>query len=146
MRIMFRLFVIIGTASLIMATIYFGIIFALLPILQRPNPSRAMQMIVLPVVVFAPVGVAAWWIFRRLRSSYSFRTARATAIVFGVFTPVSLAVAFPLSTIAGAYSERLMGHPSFGPSGAFVGIVIMTAFLSFLPCAFTLWIVRRDRS
>lgn len=142
MRPMFRLFTIVGTAAVITTGVYFGIVLALLPLLQKPNPSRVSQIIVLPVVVLVPVGVAAWWIFRKLRSSYPTRTARTTAIVFGLFTPVSLGVAFPLSVFVGAYAEGIGGYPAFGLAGAIVGIVIMVALLGFVPCATALWITR----
>ncbi|HWR37704.1 MAG TPA: hypothetical protein VN622_17720 [Clostridia bacterium] len=144
MRTTFRLCVIIGVASLITTATYFGLILALLPLLQKPNLPTAVQVPVLAVVVLTPVGVAAWWIFKKLRPDYSVRTARAAAIAFTVFTPISLGVAFPLSTIVGAYSEGLAGYPFFGFAGAFVGVVIITALLSFVPCAFTLWIARHD--
>lgn len=143
MRCMFRLFTIVGMAAVITTGVYFGIVLALLPLLQRPNPSRVTQIIVLPVVVLIPVGVAAWWIFRKLRSSYPLRTARTTAIVFGLFTPVSLGVAFPLSVFVGAYAEGIGGYPAFGLAGAIVGIVIMVALLGFVPCAVALWITRQ---
>jgi hypothetical protein len=144
-RLVFRLLTIIGTASLITTGIYFGLIFLSLPFLQRPNPPRVVQMIVLPVVVLTPVITAAWWIFKKLRSIYPPRVARTIAVVFGLFTPVSLGVAFPLSLLVGAYSEGLGGYPAFGLIGAIVGIVIMTAILGFVPCAFALWITQRDR-
>jgi hypothetical protein len=144
MRTTFRLFVIVGTASLITTATYFGLILALLPLLQRPSLPRGVQVVALAVVVLTPVGVAAWWISKKLRSDYTARTARAAAIAFGVFTPVSLGVAFPLSAILGAYSEGLAGYPFFGLVGAFVGVVLVTALLSFVPCLFTIWIARRD--
>jgi hypothetical protein len=144
MRIIFRLFMIVGTASLITTGVYFGLILALLPLLQRPDPPRVMQILVLPIVVLTPVGVAGWWIYRKLRLSYPPRTARATAIVFAACTPVSLGVALPLSLFVGAYSEGFGGHPSFGLIGAIAGMVIMIALLSFVPCAAALWLARRD--
>ena len=143
MRTTLRLFVIVGVASLITTATYFGVVLALLPILRRPNLPRLVQVPLLAVVVLTPVCFAAWWIFKRLRANYPVRTARAAAIAFGVFTPVSLGVAFPLSTIV-AYSEGLAGYPVFGFLGAFVGVVIMAALLSFVPCAFVLWIARHD--
>lgn len=142
-RVVFRLLAITGTASLITTSIYFGLIIALLPLLQRPHPHRVVQVIMLSVVVLAPAIVAAWWISTRLRSNYPPRAARATAIVFGLFTPVSLGVALPLSLLAGAYSEGIGGKPAFGLVGAIVGIVVMTAMLGFVPCAFALWITTR---
>lgn len=139
-----RLFVTVGVASLITTATHFGLILVLLPLLQRTNLPLVVQVIVLAVVMLTPVGVAAWWVFRNLRPNYPTRTARVAAITYGVFTPVSLGVAFPLSTIVGAYAEGLVGHPFFGLVGAFVGVVIVTASLSFAGCAFTLWIARRD--
>lgn len=144
MRTTFRLFLIVGVASLITTATYFGLVLALLPILRTPSLPRLVQVPLLVVVVLTPVSLAAWWIFRRLRTNYPVRMARAAAIAFGVFTPLSLGVAFPLSTIVGAYSEGLAGYPIFGFLGAFVGVAIMAALLSFVPCAFTLWIVRHD--
>lgn len=144
MRNMLRLFVIVGTASVVTTTTYWGIVLAFLPVLQQPNRPRIMQMIALLIMVLTPAGAAAWWLFRRLRTSYSLRIARAIATAFGVFMPVSLAMASPLSRIVGGYSEHVMGHPAFGLVGAFAGTIIITALLSFVPCAFTLWIARRD--
>lgn len=143
MRTMFRLFTTVGTAAVITTGVYFGIVLALLPLLQRPDPSRLTQIIVLPAVVLIPVGVAVWWIFRRLRSSYSPRTARTTAIVFGLFTPVSLGIAFALSLFVGAYAEGIGGYPAFGLAGAIVGIVIMVALLAFVPCSVASCMTRR---
>lgn len=144
MRTTLRLFVIVGVASLITTATYFGVVLALLPILRRPDLPRLVQVPLLAVVVLTPICLAAWWIFRRLRANYPVRTARAAAIAFGVFTPVSLGVAFPLSTIVGAYSEGLARYPVFGFLGAFVGVAIIAALLSFVPCAFALWIARHD--
>jgi hypothetical protein len=144
-RTMLRLFVIVGTASLITGGIYFGVILAFLPLLQRPNPPRMMQVIMLPVVALTPAGVAAWWMFRRLRARYPPRTARVTAIVFAVFTPVSLGAALPLSLLVGAYSEGFAGYTAFGLVGAIVGIVMIIALLGLVPCAVALWVTRRHR-
>ena len=99
-------------------------------------------MALLAVVALTPVCFAAWWIFRRLRANYSVPTARATTIAFVVFTPLTLGVAFPLSALFGAYSEGLAGYPVFGLLGAFVGVAIIAALLSFVPCALALWVVR----
>lgn len=146
MRNTFRLFAIVGVASLITTTMYFGVILALLPVLRRPNLPRIVQAVVLAVTLATPIGAAAWWIFKKLRPNYSQRTARAAAIAFGLFTPVSLGVGVLLSTIIGAYAEGLAGYPFFGLAGAFLGIVIVTTLLSFVPCVFTLWITHRGEA
>jgi hypothetical protein len=96
------------------------------------------------LAVLTPIGVAVWRIYKKLRPDYPARTARKGATAFGVFIPVSLGVAFPLSTLVGGYSEDLARLPFFGLVGAFVGVVILTALLSLVPCALMLWIDRHD--
>lgn len=140
-RTTYRLFAIVGAAT---TATYFGLVLALLPLLQRPSLPRLVQVPVLAVVVLTPVAVAVWWIFKKLRPNYSARTARKGAIAFGLFTPVSWGVAFPLSTLSGAALGDWAGIHFFGLVGAFVGVVAMTALLSLVPCAFTLWIERHD--
>ena len=80
--------------------------------------------------------------FKKLRPNYSARMARKGAIAFGVFMPVSWGVAFPLSTLSGAALGDRAGIHFFGLVGAFVGVVTVTALLSLVPCAFTLWVDR----
>jgi len=140
-RTTYRLFAIVGAAT---TAAYFGLFFALLPLLRRPNLPRLVEVPVIAVVILTPVAVASWWIFKKLRPDYPWRTARKGAMAFAMFTPVSWGVAFPFSTLVGAYSEALTRLPFFGLVGAFVGVVTMTALLSLVPCAFTLWIDRHD--
>jgi len=140
-RATYRLFAIIGAAT---AAAYFGLVFASVPLLQKPGLPRLVRVPVQAVMVLTPIGVAAWWIFKKLQPNYSARTARKGAIAFAVFTPVSWGVAFPLSTLSGAALGDRAGSHFFGLVGAFVGVVTMTALLSLVPCAFTLWIERHD--
>jgi hypothetical protein len=144
MRNTLRLFVIVAAASLIFTAMYFGLTFVLLFLLHGSNLPRVVQVIVLVVTVLTPVAVSAWWIFKKLQPNYPAHTARSVATAFGVLTPISLCVALPLSTIVGGYSEALAGYPIFDLVGALVGTAIMTALLSFLACAFTLWIARLE--
>lgn len=65
-------------------------------------------------------------------------------MAFAVFTLVSWGVAFPLSTLSGAALGDWAGSHFFGLVGAFVGVATMTALLSLIPCALTLWIDRHD--
>lgn len=143
MRAMLRLFAIVGISSVITTGVYGALVLMLFPVLQRPNPSWVTQTIVLSILVLTPVVIAAWWMFRKLRLSYPLRTARATAVAFGISTPVALGIAFPLSALVGAYSEKLAGYPVFGLIGAIVGIVVMIALLGFVPCAVALWVTRQ---
>jgi hypothetical protein len=140
-RTTYRLFAIVGAAT---SAVYCGMVLASLPLLQKLGLPRFVQVSIQAVMVLTPIGVAVWWIFKKLRPNYSARTARKGAMAFGVFTPVSWGVAFPLSALVGGYSEFWTGHSFFALVGAFVGVVTMTALLSLVPCAFTLWIERHD--
>jgi hypothetical protein len=93
--------------------------------------------VLMTAVWLAAFGLAIWWMFHKLRALYTRREARAMAIAFGVFTPVSLGLALVLSEISGGYGEWLIGHPWGGLAGAFVGTVAITALLNFIVC----WIV-----
>lgn len=113
-RSTYRLFAIVGAAT---TAAYFGLFFALLPLLRRPNLPRLVEVPVMAVAVLTPVAVASWWIFKKLRPDYPARTARKGAIAFGVFMPVSWGVAFPLSTLVGGCSEFWTGDSFFALVG-----------------------------
>jgi hypothetical protein len=140
-RTTYRLFAMVGAAT---SAVYCGLVFASVPLLQKPGLPRLVQVPMQAVMVLTPIGVAAWRIFEKLRPNYSARTARKGAIAFALFTPVSWGVAFPLSTLSGAALGDWAGIHFFGLVGAFVGVVTMAALLSLVPCAFTLWIERHD--
>lgn len=110
----------------------------------RDPIRRFVSAFMQAVIVLTPIAVAAWWVFKRLRPDYPARTARKGALAFAVFTPISWGVAFPLSTLAGGYSQLWARYPSFALAGAYNGVVAVTASLSLVPCAFTLWVDRHD--
>ena len=133
-----RLFVIVGQAALIVTGAYLALVLVTLKFALTPGEEEiegAMMAIV-------PVGVAAWWIFRKLQAHHPRREARAAAIVFAVFTPMALLMALLVAQIFGGYSGVLFGNPLAFP-GALVGIVILVSIVSFVPVVFTLWIIRR---
>jgi hypothetical protein len=94
------------------------------------------------VAVFLPAGVALWWTSRRLRTVFQRREARAISAAFGVFAPITLAVALGLSPITGGYAELLGRRPVFGLVGALLGTAMVIALLSFLVCATVLRVTR----
>ena len=91
---------------------------------------------------FIPIAVATAWISRKLRAVYPRREARALSIAFDLFTPISLAVSFVLAEITGGYAEILAGPKFFGLIRAFIGVALMTAFLSCLVCSVVFRITR----
>lgn len=143
MRDKFWLFIVVGKAALMTTLGYFGLVLGVLglKIAVTPGEQQILKATIGFLMVFLPIGIAAWWIFRKLQARYTRREARAVATAFGVFTPVSLAVATVLSQIPAGYAAFL-GRP-FGLIGAFAGIVVMTTTLSFLVCLFTLSMTRR---
>lgn len=142
MRDAFRFFAIVGKAALIAAGGLFALVLALTLFGFNPDHKPAWAEILVLVACFLPLGVATAWMFRKLRTVYSRREARAVSIGFGLFTPVSLGVALVLAEITGGFSQVLAGSMILGLIGAFVGAVVITAVLSSLVCALVLRVTR----
>jgi hypothetical protein len=142
MRDTFRLFVIVGKAALIVTAGCFALVWSSIPLGVETDLRPVRGEILGALACFVPIGVATVWIFRKLRTAYPRREARAVATAFGVFTPISLMVSLVLAEITGGYAEALAGRPSFGLIGAVVGTVVITALLSFLVCMLVLRVTR----
>jgi hypothetical protein len=110
---------------------------------RPPASPTTIQAVALTIIMFAPVAVGAYWIFRKLRSRWQRREALAVAISFAVFSPLSLVAAIPLAVIPGGYASYL-GRP-FGLVGSLLSIVLMLWLANFLPSLFILWLLRRLR-
>jgi len=139
MRDTMRLFVVVGKAAVIVAC--GGFALALIGVKAAHTPGR--EEILGVMEAFLPPGIAAWWIFRELRTFYARRDAQVAAITFATFTPFFLLVGLVLSPISGGYAEMFIGLRFFGLVGAFVGITVITTLLSFIACSLVLWIRRR---
>jgi hypothetical protein len=146
MRDTFRLSVIVGKAALIVTTGCFALVLASRMLGFKPDIKPIQGEILGVVACFIPIAGATAWISRKLRAVYPRREARALSIAFGIFTPISLAVSFVLAEITGGYAEILAGPKFFGLIGAFIGVALMTAFLSFLVCSVVLRITRLAQS
>ena len=111
-------------------------------IAMTPGDHQILKTTMVFLMVFLPIGIAAWWLFRKLlQGRYTRREARAVATAFGVFTPVSLAIATVLSQIPGGYAAFL--GRSFILIGAFAEVVVTTTILDFPVCLLTLSMTRR---
>ena len=138
-RSLFRLFVIVAEAAFIVTAGCFGLVLAAVLLGFKPEQIPATgEMLGTAALLFILVAAAIRWMFRRLRTVYSRREARAVSTAFGLFTPVSLAVALVLAEITGGYAEILVGRRAFGLVGAFLGTMVITGFLSFVVCALVL--------
>ena len=140
-----RLFSVVAVGSLIATALYFGLALGLNALLQRPSVPRTVQGIGVAITVLAPICIAAWWIFRRLRAFYERRAARSAAIAFGVFTPLPLAISLLLGPIIGGYTGNFLAAQSrwVAFSGAVTGIVVMIALTTFVTSLSAVWIVQR---
>jgi fumarate reductase subunit C len=137
MRDTLRLFIIIGKAALIVTAGCF-VLEVLIGFL--PQLTTAEEATLGALMVLSSNGAAVWWASRKLRTVYSRREARALSVAFGVVTPVSLLVALAVSPMFG-YSELVLGG-SFVLVGVFVGIVALTALLTFFVCVLVLRVTR----
>jgi hypothetical protein len=137
MRDKFTLFIAVGKAAL-MTTIGYSVL-GLLGFKAATTPTG--QGIFVIAGALLPNGLAAWWIFRELQKQYARRESRAVATAFGIVTPLSLSVAIVLSQIPGAYAEVALGRRFILPA-VFIGIAIVTTFLSFASSVFVLRFTR----
>jgi hypothetical protein len=137
MRDAFRLSVIVGKAALIVTAGFCALMLGIFSSGFNPQLKSVGVGILVAVAVFLTIGVATGWMFRKLRTVYPRREARAVSTAFGVFTPASLVVSVVLAQIPGGYAEMLAG-PHFALIGVFVGLVGVTGFLSVLLCALVL--------
>jgi len=134
------------TASFLLTLISFKVLLPPgAPLAPPPRVPSPAEVITLALMILAPAALGGWWVFRKLRIHYGRREARAAGITFGVFSPVPLIVGLTLGEIIGGSTEDLFGT-SFALPGAFVGIVLIIAVLSFLPSALALRIAHRSRS
>jgi fructose-specific phosphotransferase system IIC component len=138
----FRLFVIVGKASLVADGGFLALVFTLARFGPNPDYISAWAEILILVACFLPLGVATAWMFRKLQTFHTRREARAVTIAFGLFTPISMGVSLVLAEITGGYAQVLVGPMIFGLIGAFVGSVLITALLSSLVCALVLRVTR----
>jgi hypothetical protein len=142
MRDTFRLFVIVGKAALIVTIGGFALVWTSMLLGFKPDLKPVRGEILGVLLCFLPIGVATAWMFRKLLTVYPRREARAVSIAFGLFTPISLGVSLVLAEITGGYAEALAGRRFFGLIGAFIGTVVITAFLSLLVCALVIRVTR----
>ncbi len=140
-----RLLLITAMGSVIATVLYFGLALVFAGLLQRPSVPRIVQGIGVALTVLVPICLAAWWIFRKLRTLYGQRDARVAAITFGVFAPVPLAISLLLGPIVGGYTGMFLGTDSrlVAFSGVVLGIVLMIALMTFVASLLALWITRR---
>jgi len=131
----------VGEASLLAVTAYFVLALAGAENLQKSDVPRSLQAVAVLLTVLLPVCAAGWLLFRRLDRQYEKGNAKAIAITFCVFTPLSLSIAILLASITGGYLGFL-GRP-FGLVGAFAGMVVITTLSSFMACMIAVWIIRR---
>ncbi len=139
-----RFFIVVAEAALILTTLWFALVLISMAVGIDPDRAPPIRTDILGGVTFLlTIGATTWWFFRRLRSHWAKREAKAAAIAFGIFAPLSFIVATFLSPITGGYTEGLVGRRFFGLVGAFLGVAVITALLSFIACSLVLWITRR---
>jgi len=130
------LFIVVSRASLITST---GCLVPLLTF-KISMTTRALQVLALGAMMI-PTGIAAFWMFRKLQLRHTAREAKAVAIAFSIFAPIGLMIAIVFAEIPGGYAELFLGS-RFALVGVFASIPVITAFASYVPCLFVLWMTR----
>jgi len=111
---------------------------------REPSIGEAITLVAFFVV---PAALGFWWILRKLRAEYPRRQALGAAIAFALVSPVPVMLGLVLGPIVGGYTGIFLGTESrlVAFSGAALGIVVMIALMTFIPCLLALWITRPTR-
>jgi hypothetical protein len=139
MRDKFLLLSLVGRAAFMMTLACFAPVAVVLGL--KIAVTREEQMILGATMILLPTGIAAWWVFRNLRTRCTRAEAWAVATTFAVFAPVSLLIGTILAEITGSYAGYL--GPHLGLLGAFAGIVVVLTLGTFVPSQVALWIAGR---
>lgn len=135
-----KLFMTVGAGSIVftVASLAFVLAVWLLrrTILDGPISSHDATIGAILIVII-PDALAAWWIFRRVRSNRSRDDARRAATAFAVSAPVVLAIGYPLGFLVGGYAEVILGGRFILPAVASFIIVLMI----FAPSAVVMWVL-----
>jgi len=143
MREGLRFLIVVGKAALIVTIGWFALALTLILVGFKPELIPAKGEILVAMALLLPLGVAVWWMFRKLQARYKRNEARSATIAFAVFAPVSLFMGLLLGQIFGGYAEMLLENRLFAFGGALVGITVIITFVSVVPSALALWITRR---
>jgi hypothetical protein len=129
-----RLFMTAAEGAVLFTVFSWALVLALglmSPRAFTPERSIHSQIIGILVVVFVPDSLAAWWLFRRVRTNRSRADARRAATAFAVSAPVVLAIIYPLGLLVGGYAEAILGIRFILPAVASFILVLMI----FVPSA-----------
>jgi hypothetical protein len=140
MRGTLRLFVVTGEAAIIVAVGIFALCMMAVTPYWTPHPQTIGQKITLVAVFLIPIGVATWWMARKLRGQYSPREARAVVTSFAITSPLTIAMAMPLALFPGSYAANLW-RP-LGPVGQLAGVAVVITLVGFVINMLVLWFTR----
>jgi hypothetical protein len=145
MRETIRFVTIVGRAAILLTLASFAASLSAAPLLSSLKMGELSGATMVILVFGIPLGLATWWMFRKLKLCYSPREARAVSIAFGAFAPVSLASGFVLGAPAEDYTGVVLGTRSGGVAfaGAVAGVVVIVAVIALIPSAIALSITRR---
>ena len=143
MRSTRRLFLVVAEAALLLTAAWFAVALVVDESLVTPASSAADKALVIGSGLVLLIAAASWLTFRRLLRYYSRPEARATAIAFGVFMPVPLAMGLLIGQMAGGYTAKIFGD-RFAFAGAAASLVLIVTLMSFIASAFVIWLVRRS--
>jgi hypothetical protein len=142
MRSLHRFFIVVAEAALIVTSGWFALVGTVILVRLKPEQAGVAGEVFVAIAFLFPIGAAGWWMFRKLQSLYPRSEARAAAITFVAFTPVTLFISIMLGQIFGGYTGLLLGD-RFSFFGAFAGIIVLITLLSFFACSFSMWVMRR---
>jgi hypothetical protein len=133
-----RLFMTVAEGAVLftVASWAFDLVIALVaPRAFEHGSSSYSQIVVMLMAVLVPDGLAAWWIFRRVRTNRSRNDACRAATAFAVSAPLALGVSYLLGELVGGYAEVVLGRHFVLPAVA----AAITVLMIFIPNGAVMW-------
>jgi len=100
------LFVVVAKSVCIAAIGVFSPVLAILGF--HVTLTRGMETVLGLVMAVFPIGIACWWMFRRLQAHWTRREARAVTLAFAMFSPIWFGAGILLSEFTGGYADLLL--------------------------------------
>ncbi len=133
---MFRLFITVAEAALVVTAVPFAVFVAAVHLASSHiELTQWEQAIVGFMIAVLPACLCAWWLFRRLKSRQSRPEARTGAKAFAISAPIGLLLGMLMGELTGGYSEYYLGTV-FTLPGIVLGVFVSVAVVSFFSVAF----------
>jgi hypothetical protein len=136
-----RLLTVIAIASAAATAVYLPLAYLAERLMRGYFLSPDARLQIVASVALIPCPLAAWWLFRSLRTSLPLRGSRALAFAFAACSSVCMQPAILRAEDSRMPAARLAGSPLFWVV-LFLTVAAMEIAANVIVCVFVLWAFR----